>query len=96
LHGDVSEDAFGRSEFISGVHREDHRPTRNIAVAANCVIGWQKNSRVYRCARLWCPGAIITPGTQARCFAIGAVAAGDRVAIVRPDYFAGSSSSSRR
>jgi aspartate/methionine/tyrosine aminotransferase len=95
-HGDVNEDAFGPTpgaldEFVSGVHRggsqayteyrgggalRDQLAEKLAAFTGAPVSGAQE--------------LIITPGTQGALFlAIGAtVTAGDRVAIVRPDYFA--------
>jgi len=95
-HGDVNEDAFGPTpgaldEFVSGVHRggpqayteyrgggelRDRLAEKLAAFTGRPVSGARE--------------LIITPGTQGALFlAIGAtVTAGDRVAIVRPDYFA--------
>ena len=95
-HGDVNETAFGPTpgaleEFVEGVHRGGpqayteyrggaelrERLAEKLATFTGRPVSSQRE-------------LIITPGTQGALFlAIGAtVAAGDRVAIVRPDYFA--------
>jgi len=95
-HGDVNDNAFAPTpgaleEFIDGVHRggpqayteyrggaelRDRVAEKLAAFTGRPVSGAQE--------------LIITPGTQGALFlALGAtVTAGDRVAIVRPDYFA--------
>jgi aspartate/methionine/tyrosine aminotransferase len=95
-HGDVNETAFGPTpgaldEFVEGVHRGGpqayteyrggaalrDRLAEKLATFTGRPVSSQRE-------------LIITPGTQGALFlAIGAtVTAGDRVAIVRPDYFA--------
>ena len=95
-HGDVNESAFAPTpgaldEFVSGVRRGGSQAYTEYRGGAEVRERVAKHLVV-------CTGAplepsselIITPGTQGALFlAIGAtVAAGDRVAIVRPDYFA--------
>lgn len=95
-HGDVNENAFAPTpgaleEFVAGVHRggsQAYTEYRGAAalrelVAARLTAFTGKS--VSSADEL-----IITPGTQGALFlALGAtVTAGDRVAIVRPDYFA--------
>ena len=70
---------------------EDRRPTRNIAGERSCATAWLRDSATFTGRPVSSQRElIITPGTQGALFlAIGAtVTAGDRVAIVRPDYFA--------
>jgi aspartate/methionine/tyrosine aminotransferase len=95
-HGDVNENAFGPTpgaleEFVEGVRRGGpqayteyrggaelrDRLAEKLAAFTGRPVSSQRE-------------LIITPGTQGALFlAVGAtVAAGDRVAIVRPDYFA--------
>ena len=95
-HGDVDETAFGPTpgaldEFVDGVRRggqQAYTEYRGGAELRDCLAG-------KLAAFTWRPVSaerelIITPGTQGALFlAVGAtVTAGDRVAIVRPDYFA--------
>ena len=95
-HGDVNDTAFAPTpgsldEFVSGVHRggsQAYTEYRGGAALRDEVAG-------HLAAFTGCPvsganGLIITPGTQGALFlALGAtVTTGDRVAIVRPDYFA--------
>ena len=95
-HGDVNETAFGPTpgaleEFVDGVHRggpQAYTEYRGGAELRNRLadkLGAFTGRAVSSEREL-----IITPGTQGALFlAIGAtVTAGDRVAIVRPDYFA--------
>lgn len=95
-HGDVNDDAFpptpgALEEFIEGVHRggsQAYTEYRGGAELRDRLAGklTEFTGRpVSGAAEL-----IITPGTQGALFlALGATAtAGDRVAIVRPDYFA--------
>lgn len=95
-HGDVNEDAFGPTpgaleEFVEGVHRggsQAYTEYRGAAELRDRVAGKLSaftGQRVSGADEL-----IITPGTQGALFlALGAtVTTGDRVAIVRPDYFA--------
>jgi aspartate/methionine/tyrosine aminotransferase len=95
-HGDVDETAFAPTpgsldEFVSGVQRGGPQAYTEYRGAAEL----RERVAAHLAAFTGAPvsGAselIITPGTQGALFlAIGAtVAAGDRVAIVRPDYFA--------
>ena len=95
-HGDVNENAFGPApgaleEFVEGVHRggpQAYTEYRGGAELRNRLAGKLASftGRPVSSER----ELIITPGTQGALFlAIGAtVTAGDRVAIVRPDYFA--------
>jgi aspartate/methionine/tyrosine aminotransferase len=95
-HGDVDETAFAPTpgsldEFVSGVQRGGSQAYTEYRGAAEL----RERVAAHLAAFTGAPvsGAselIITPGTQGALFlAIGAtVAAGDRVAIVRPDYFA--------
>ncbi|MGH9410656.1 MAG: pyridoxal phosphate-dependent aminotransferase [Vicinamibacterales bacterium] len=95
-HGDVNETAFGPTpgaldEFVAGVHRggpQAYTEYRGGAALRDRVAGKLAafTGRPIASDR----ELIITPGTQGALFlAIGAtVTAGDRVAIVRPDYFA--------
>ena len=95
-HGDVNETAFGpdarrarrvrrrcASRRTAGLHRISRR--RGAARSPG-----RETGDVHRAPGLVARELIITPGTQGALFlAIGAtVTAGDRVAIVRPDYFA--------
>ncbi|MEO7360135.1 MAG: pyridoxal phosphate-dependent aminotransferase [Gemmatimonadaceae bacterium] len=95
-HGDVNENAFAPTpgaldEFVEGVHRggsQAYTEYRGGAELRECVA---ERLAVFTGAAI--SGAdelIITPGTQGALFlALGAtVNTGDRVAIVRPDYFA--------
>lgn len=95
-HGDVNETAFGPTpgaleEFVDGVHRggpQAYTEYRGAAELRDRLAGKLAafTGRPVSSQR----ELIITPGTQGALFlAIGAtVTAGDRVAIVRPDYFA--------
>jgi aspartate/methionine/tyrosine aminotransferase len=95
-HGDVNETAFGPTpgaldEFVDGVHRggpQAYTEYRGGAELRDRLAGRLAafTGRPISSQR----ELIITPGTQGALFlAIGAtVTAGDRVAIVRPDYFA--------
>jgi aspartate/methionine/tyrosine aminotransferase len=95
-HGDVDETAFGPTpgaieQFVEGVHRggrQAYTEYRGGAALRDRVAGKLAafTGRPVSSAR----ELIITPGTQGALFlAVGAtVTAGDRVAIVRPDYFA--------
>ena len=95
-HGDVNENAFAPTpgaldEFVAGVHRGGSQAYTEYRGGAEL-----RETVAQRLATF--TGApvsgqhelIITPGTQGALFlALGAtVNAGDRVAIVRPDYFA--------
>jgi aspartate/methionine/tyrosine aminotransferase len=95
-HGDVDETAFGPTpgaleEFVEGVRRGGRQAYTEYRGAAELrdrlagQLGAFTGRPVSSQREL-----IITPGTQGALFlAIGAtVTAGDRVAIVRPDYFA--------
>jgi aspartate/methionine/tyrosine aminotransferase len=95
-HGDVNENAFAPTpgaleEFVAGVHRggsQAYTEYRGGAPLRDAIAG-----RLAAFTGAPLSGAdelIITPGTQGALFlALGAtVNAGDRVAIVRPDYFA--------
>src|SRR5687768_17907259 len=95
-HGDVNETAFGPTpgaldEFVEGVRRggsqayTEYRGGAEVRDRLAARLGAFTGRPVSSQREL-----IITPGTQGALFlAIGAtVAAGDRVAIVRPDYFA--------
>src|SRR5579871_3107225 len=95
-HGDVNETAFGPTpgaleQFVEGVHRggsQAYTEYRGGAELRDRLAGKLAafTGRAISSER----ELIITPGTQGALFlAIGAtVMAGDRVAIVRPDYFA--------
>ncbi len=95
-HGDVNENAFGPTpgaldEFVSGVHRGGSQAYTEYRGGAD--LRDRLAERLAAFTGRPVSGArelIITPGTQGALFlAIGAtVTAGDRVAIVRPDYFA--------
>lgn len=95
-HGDVNETAFGPTpgaldEFVEGVHRggsqayTEYRGGAALRDRLADKLGAFTGRPIASDREL-----IITPGTQGALFlAIGAtVTAGDRVAIVRPDYFA--------
>ena len=95
-HGDVNETAFGPTpgaldEFVEGVRRggsqayTEYRGGAELRARLADKLGAFTGRPVSAQREL-----IITPGTQGALFlAIGAtVTAGDRVAIVRPDYFA--------
>lgn len=95
-HGDVNETAFGPTpgaleEFVDGVRRggsqayTEYRGAAELRDRLADRLGAFTGRPVSSQREL-----IITPGTQGALFlAIGAtVTAGDRVAIVRPDYFA--------
>jgi len=95
-HGDVNETAFGPTpgafdEFVSGVHRggsqayTEYRGGAELRDRMAAHLGAFTGRPVSGANEL-----IITPGTQGALFlALGAtVTTGDRVAIVRPDYFA--------
>jgi aspartate/methionine/tyrosine aminotransferase len=95
-HGDVNENAFAPTpgaleEFAAGVHRggsQAYTEYRGAAVLRELVA--ERLTTFTGRAVSSDDELIITPGTQGALFlALGAtVAAGDRVAIVRPDYFA--------
>jgi aspartate/methionine/tyrosine aminotransferase len=95
-HGDVNENSFGPApgaleEFVEGVHRggpqayTEYRGGADLRRKLADKLATFTGRPVSAEREL-----IITPGTQGALFlAIGAtVTAGDRVAIVRPDYFA--------
>ena len=95
-HGDVNETAFGPTpgaldEFVDGVRRggsqayTEYRGGAEVRDRLAARLGAFTGRPVSSQREL-----IITPGTQGALFlALGAtVTAGDRVAIVRPDYFA--------
>ncbi len=95
-HGDVNTDAFPPSPgalgtFTEGVHRGGSQAYTEYRGAADLREGLAEKLGVFT-GRPISPARelIVTPGTQGALFlAIGAtVTAGDRVAIVRPDYFA--------
>src|SRR5690606_22959551 len=95
-HGDVDETAFGPTpgaldEFVAGVRRGGQQAYTEYRGGAELRDRLSERlaaftGRPVSSAR----ELIITPGTQGALFlAVGAtVTAGDRVAIVRPDYFA--------
>jgi aspartate/methionine/tyrosine aminotransferase len=95
-HGDVNEDAFAPTpgaleEFVEGVHRGGSQAYTEYRGSAE--LREQVAGRLTEFTGHPVSGAkelIITPGTQGALFlALGATAtAGDKVAIVRPDYFA--------
>jgi aspartate/methionine/tyrosine aminotransferase len=95
-HGDVNEDAFAPTpgalqEFVEGVHRGGSQAYTEYRGGAE--LREQLAGKLAEFTGRPVSGAkelIITPGTQGALFlALGAtVTAGDRVAIVRPDYFA--------
>jgi aspartate/methionine/tyrosine aminotransferase len=95
-HGDVDESAFGPTpgsldEFIAGVRRGGSQAYTEYRGGAEVREKVARQLAAFTGAPVEpASGLIITPGTQGALFlAIGAtVAAGDRVAIVRPDYFA--------
>ena len=95
-HGDVNDTAFAPTpgsldEFVSGVQRggsqayTEYRGGSDVREQVARRLAAFTGAPVNPASEL-----IITPGTQGALFlAIGAtVAAGDRVAIIRPDYFA--------
>lgn len=95
-HGDVNDDAFAPTpgsldEFVAGVHRggsqayTEYRGGAELRETLAARLGTFTGRPISAAQEL-----IVTPGTQGALFlAIGAtVTAGDRVAIVRPDYFA--------
>jgi aspartate/methionine/tyrosine aminotransferase len=95
-HGDVDESAFGPTpgsldEFVAGVRRGGSQAYTEYRGGAEVRERVAKHLAAFTGAPIE-PASelIITPGTQGALFlAVGAtVAAGDRVAIVRPDYFA--------
>jgi aspartate/methionine/tyrosine aminotransferase len=95
-HGDVNETAFGPTpgaleEFVEGVHRGGSQAYTEYRGGAELRDRLAEKLAAFT-GRPVSSGRelIITPGTQGALFlAIGAtVTAGDRVAIVRPDYFA--------
>lgn len=95
-HGDVNENAFGPTpgaldEFVAGVQRGGSQAYTEYRGGAQ--LRETLAERLTKFTGQPVSGAdelIITPGTQGALFlALGAtVNAGDRVAIVRPDYFA--------
>lgn len=95
-HGDVNDDAFpptpgALEEFVEGVHRGGRQAYTEYRGGAE--LREQVAARLAEFTGRPVSGAselIITPGTQGALFlALGATAtAGDKVAIVRPDYFA--------
>ena len=95
-HGDVDESAFGPSPgsldaFVSGVRRGGSQAYTEYRGSADVREQVARHLAAFTGAPVDpVSGLIITPGTQGALFlAIGAtVAAGDRVAIVQPDYFA--------
>ena len=95
-HGDVNDNAFAPTpgsldEFVSGVQRGGSQAYTEYRGAAEIRERVAKHLAAFTGAPVDAGSElIITPGTQGALFlAIGAtVAAGDRVAIVRPDYFA--------
>lgn len=95
-HGDVNDTAFAPTpgsldEFVSGVQRGGSQAYTEYRGAAELRERVAKHLAAFTGAPVAAStDLIITPGTQGALFlAIGAtVAAGDRVAIVRPDYFA--------
>ena len=95
-HGDVDETAFGPTPgaleaFVEGVHRGGRQAYTEYRGGAELRDRLAERLAAFT-GRPVSSGRelIITPGTQGALFlAIGAtVTAGDRVAIVRPDYFA--------
>lgn len=95
-HGDVNDTAFAPTpgaldEFVSGVQRGGSQAYTEYRGGAELRERVAKHLASFTGAPVSAASElIITPGTQGALFlAIGAtVAAGDRVAIVRPDYFA--------
>jgi aspartate/methionine/tyrosine aminotransferase len=95
-HGDVNETAFGPApgaleEFVEGVHRGGPQAYTEYRGGGELRTQLAKKLAAFTGRPVSSERElIITPGTQGALFlAIGAtVTAGDRVAIVRPDYFA--------
>jgi aspartate/methionine/tyrosine aminotransferase len=95
-HGDVNDTAFAPTpgaldEFVSGVQRGGSQAYTEYRGGADLRERVARHLAAFTGAPVSAASEIIiTPGTQGALFlAIGAtVAAGDRVAIVRPDYFA--------
>lgn len=95
-HGDVNENAFGPApgaleEFVDGVHRGGPQAYTEYRGGASLRHDLARKLEAFTGRPVSSERElIITPGTQGALFlAVGAtVAAGDRVAIVRPDYFA--------
>ncbi|HVH40458.1 MAG TPA: pyridoxal phosphate-dependent aminotransferase [Gemmatimonadaceae bacterium] len=95
-HGDVNATAFAPTpgafeEFVAGVHRGGSQAyTEYRGDAALRTLLADRLARFTGAPLSGADELIITPGTQGALFlALGAtVNAGDRVAIVRPDYFA--------
>lgn len=95
-HGDVDETAFGPTpgaleEFIAGVRRGGRQAYTEYRGGAELRDRLADRLAAFTGRRVSSGRElIITPGTQGALFlAVGAtVTAGDRVAIVRPDYFA--------
>lgn len=95
-HGDVDATAFAPTpgaldEFVAGVHRGGSQAYTEYRGAAELRERVARHLTAFTGAPVSADKElIITPGTQGALFlAIGAtVVAGDRVAIVRPDYFA--------
>ncbi|MCC6773128.1 MAG: pyridoxal phosphate-dependent aminotransferase [Gemmatimonadaceae bacterium] len=95
-HGDVNDDAFAPTpgsldEFISGVHRGGSQAYTEYRGGAELRDHLAEKLAVFTGQPVSASKElIITPGTQGALFlALGAtVISGDRVAIVRPDYFA--------
>jgi aspartate/methionine/tyrosine aminotransferase len=95
-HGDVNDNAFAPTpgaleEFVEGVHRGG--PQAYTEYRGGALLRDRLAEKLAAFTGSPVSGArelIITPGTQGALFlALGAtVTAGDRVAIVRPDYFA--------
>lgn len=95
-HGDVNDNSFAPTpgaldEFVSGVQRGGSQAYTEYRGGAELRERVARHLAAFTGAPVSAASElIITPGTQGALFlAIGAtVAAGDRVAIVRPDYFA--------
>jgi aspartate/methionine/tyrosine aminotransferase len=95
-HGDVNESAFAPTpaaldEFVAGVRRGGAQAYTEYRGGAEVRDRVARHLAAFTHAPVDpAQGLIVTPGTQGALFlAVGAtVAAGDRVAIVRPDYFA--------
>ncbi len=95
-HGDVNDDAFAPTpgaleEFVQGVHRGG--PQAYTEYRGGAELRERVAAKLAEFTHRPVSGAkelIITPGTQGALFlALGAtVTTGDKVAIVRPDYFA--------
>ena len=95
-HGDVNDDAFAPTpgtldEFVAGVHRggsQAYTEYRGGSELRACIA--QRLAAFTGAPVSGADELIITPGTQGALFlALGAtVNTGDRVAIMRPDYFA--------